>query len=479
MSDVLLSLYHHMPWRLRTIAASLRGRQLQRLRYGPHTDALVEAALLREEWSTEKWQQWREERLGFVLHRAATKVPYYAEMWAERRRKGDRSSWDQLENWPVLSKQTLRANSAAFVADDCDRSHMVHDHTSGTTGTSLSVWLSRKTVQEWYALFEARWRRWYGVSRHDRWAIVGGQLVTPVANDRPPFWVWNSGMNQLYMSSYHLSPKHVGVCLDALVKYKVRYILGYSSSLYSLALGALEAGRNDVQLKVAITNAEPLLAYQREAIEKAFGCAARETYGMGEAVAAASECEARSLHLWPEAGVVEVFDGNEISRPGTAGDLVCTGLLNHDMPLVRYRVGDAGMLSTDSNICACGRSLPRLHSLEGRSDDVLYTRAGRRVGRLDPVFKGGLPVREAQIVQETLDRVRVRFVPASGYRNSDGQTIISRLRDRMGDVEVILDSVESIPRTRNGKFRAVVCEIPMALRPGDSPDAQLSANTTI
>ena len=465
MSDLLLSIYHHMPWRLRTIAASLRGRQLQKLRYGPRTDALAEAALAREHWSHAQWQEWTANRLEFVLDRAATMVPFYREMWSERRRRGDRSSWSQLENWPILSKQTLRASAASFVADDCDRSSMVHDHTSGTTGTSLSIWLARETVQQWYALFEARWRRWYGVSRHDRWAIVGGQLVTPVAHDRPPFWVWNAGMNQLYMSSYHLSPRHVGSCLDALVKYRVRYILGYSSSLYSLALGALDQGRTDVRLEVAITNAEPLLAHQRQAIESAFGCPVRETYGMGEAVTAASECEARSLHLWPEAGVVEVFNGDESCAPGAVGDLVCTGLLNHDMPLIRYRVGDAGRLSTDTGNCACGRSLPRLHSLEGRSDDVLFTPDGRRVGRLDPVFKGGLPVREAQIVQEAIDRVRVRFVPADDYRAADGETIVSRLRDRMGDVEVILDCVGSIPRTRNGKFRAVVCEIPEAERP--------------
>lgn len=464
MADGMLGLYHKLPVSLRTLVASVRGAQLQRRRYGPDTDAMVAEALGRERWSAGQWSAWQAARLGYILDRAATRVPFYREQWAARRRGGDRASWSLLENWPVLEKQSVRADPAAFVADDCDRRAMVHDHTSGTTGTSLSVWLTRDTVRAWYALFEARWRAWYGVSRHDRWAIVGGQLVTPVAQQTPPFWVWNAGMRQLYVSSYHLSPPQIDASLEALVRHRVRYVLGYSSSLHALAQRTLDTGRTDLHLAVAITNAEPLLDYQRTAIETAFHCPVRETYGMGEAVAAASECEAGALHLWPEAGITETFRGGSPVSSGDVGDLVCTGLINADMPLIRYRVGDAGRLASDQSPCGCGRTLPRLAGLEGRIDDILLTKDGRRVGRLDPVFKGGLPVKEAQIIQESLDRLRVLYVPAPDYRPADGATIVDRLRDRMGDVEVVLAEVPAIPRTSTGKFRAVVCALPPAER---------------
>src|SRR5207237_7768313 len=98
--------------------------------------------------------------------------------------------------------------------------------------------------------------------------------------------------------------------------------------------------------------------------------------------------------------------------------------------------------------------------VEGRNDDVLYTREGRRVGRLDPVFKGGLPLREAQIVQESLDTVRIRYVPVGAFTSAHGRSLIERLQARMGSVRVILEEVELIPRTRNGKFRAVICNLP-------------------
>ena len=85
------------------------------------------------------------------------------------------------------------------------------------------------------------------------------------------------------------------------------------------------------------------------------------------------------------------------------------------MPLIRYKVGDLGSLSTSEQPCGCGRTLPILDCVEGRADDVLLTRDGRRVGRLDPVFKTRLPLREAQIIQESLSRVRVRFVPGPHF----------------------------------------------------------------
>jgi phenylacetate-CoA ligase len=135
---------------------------------------------------------------------------------------------------------------------------------------------------------------------------------------------------------------------------------------------------------------------------------------------------------------------------------------------VRYEVGDRAALSLDHSVpCPCGRTLPHLESIEGRADDVLYTRDGRPVGRLDPVFKAAAGIREAQIVQETLDRVRVRLVPSSAYRAAHGGAIARELRLRMGAVEVIIEEVETIARSANGKFRAVVSQLPPHLRVPD------------
>src|SRR5207249_10866755 len=99
----------------------------------------------------------------------------------------------------------------------------------------------------------------------------------------------------------------------ALRRDRIVYLYGYASSMPALALEALRLGRRDLRLRVAITNSEPLLKHQRAAIADAFGCPVREIYGMAETVAAASECDAGTLHQWPEVGFIERF-ADEIGR---------------------------------------------------------------------------------------------------------------------------------------------------------------------
>ncbi|MBV6495246.1 MAG: phenylacetate--CoA ligase family protein [Acidobacteria bacterium ACB1] len=451
--SVALDIYNMLPAPARSAAASLRGHYLNRWRYGSETESLVQAALNRESWSEAEWKTWRTDRLAYVLERAATRVPFYRRAWAERRRRGDNSSWGQLKNWDVLEKESVRANPLDFVADDLSPNKMFHDHTSGTTGTSLSLYMTKETVRQWYALFEARSRRWYGVSRHDRWAILGGQLVTPVGQKKPPFWVWNSGLHQLYMSSYHLTPQNIPAYIDALAKFGVRYILGYPSAVYTVAAEALRIGRQLTGIDVVILNAEPVYDYQREAIAKAFNCPVRATYGMAEVVAAGGECEYGRLHQWPEAGIIE--SGTDVGDG--LSDLVCTGLMNADMPLIRYRVGDSGKVSNEK--CECGRTLPVIEKISGRTDDILLGIDGQHVGRMDPVFKGGLPIKEAQIVQNSVSTITVNYVPADDFHDAALVELTTRIRERLGRVDVDFKRMTSIPRTSRGKFRAVICNV--------------------
>ena len=98
----------------------------------------------------------------------------------------------------------------------------------------------------------------------------------------------------------------------------------------------------------------------------------------------------------------------------------------------------------------------------GRIDEVIYTTDGRPLGRLDSILRTRVPIREAQIVQETLDRVRVRLVPAPGFTQSAVDEITNRLRARLGQVQVVIESLPEVPRTANGKFRAVICQVPRA-----------------
>lgn len=456
-----LALYHRLPYPLRVAAATARGFQLRRWRYGPETEELVLEAIDRESWSRGAWDSWQQDRLSRLLHRAATRVPFYKQQWEERRRGGDRSSWEDLDNWPLLKKDDLRRGPTAFVAEDRDVGRMFHERTSGTTGTPLAIFASRATLRTWFALSEARVRRWHGVSLHDRWAMMGGQLVVPFEREKPPYWVLNAAMKQLYLSTHHISERTAGSYVEALRHHRPTHLVAYPSSAAALAGWADGDQLRSLDLKAVLSNAETLLESQRERLSEAFGCPVLDTYGMAEMAAAASECDRRTMHLWPDAGVVEIFDGTEdVPVTGSLGGrLVATGLLNFDMPLIRYDTGDRMTAVPDgSRPCACGRTLPPSGQLQGRSSDMVVTPDGRRVFWLNPVFYG-MPVREAQIVQHDLERIEVRMVPAQGFGEDVQDRIVDRLRERVGDLRIDTSIVDEIPRGPSGKFRPVISEI--------------------
>ena len=81
---------------------------------------------------------------------------------------------------------------------------MYHDHTSGTTGTPLDIYIDHDSVKEQYALFEARVKYKYDLKIDDTWAIIGSQRVANINRNYPPFWVYNMASSQLYFSSFHL-----------------------------------------------------------------------------------------------------------------------------------------------------------------------------------------------------------------------------------------------------------------------------------
>jgi len=266
-------------------------------------------------------------------------------------------------------------------------------------------------------------------------------------------------MRQLYLSSSHISERNVKAYLQALQQYEITHMVAYSSSVCYLASLAMSHGVM-LPIRVVATNAEPLFSWQRDMIRQGLHTEVRETYGMAEITASGSECAHGSLHVWPEVGWIEVLDGDRSPvAAGSSGSFICTSLLNADMPLIRYAVGDRGRLAGAERVCPCGRTLPIITAIEGRDNDLLITRDGRRIFWLNPIFYG-IPIKEAQIVQYSIDHVVINYVAAEGFSPIMEQRIADGLKSRMGDIEITFRSLETIPRSANGKFRPIICAIP-------------------
>jgi phenylacetate-CoA ligase len=461
MASLQQQIYWRSPYFLKRWLASANARRQDRERYGPAYDRHVADAMEHGRWTAERHAEHQRKALRELISQAATRTPYYRRVFAEAGIDAGRiRTLEDLRRLPILEKQVVRSDPLSLVDETLDPRDLMKLHTSGTTGTPLELYRDAGVNAAAFAYLDARWHSVAGVCRRrDRSVSIGGHSVAEPGRNRPPFWVYNSHWRQLYVSSYHLSPRFLGAYVAALREFNGVYIEGYPSSVYAIARYIVEKDLPPVPFRACFTTAEALFDYQREAIRAAFGCRTYSQYGCGEMAVFAAECREGSMHLSPEFGIVEVVgeDGRQLP-PGATGQFLCTGLINRVQFFIRYRLGDVGSLRPGH--CRCGSSLPMLGHVEGRADAVLITRDGRRIGRLDPVFKDARHLVEAQIVQDDWDAVRVRIVPGEGYTESDGRQVAENLRQRLGSGTVRIEIVEHIKRTPAGKFQAVVCNLP-------------------
>jgi phenylacetate-CoA ligase len=194
-------------------------------------------------------------------------------------------------------------------------------------------------------------------------------------------------------------------------------------------------------------------------VHAAFGAQLHEEYGMVEDVLVALECEAGSLHVMPDSGVVEIVreDGTPC-EPGEVGEIVSTSLIREAQPFVRYRTGDLGALAAEP--CGCGRPMPVLSALEGRLDDVVVGTDGRRVSRMSIVPKGLPGIRAAQFVQERPGAVMIRVLADGELTPETIEILGQRVRERVGsDTQVDVQTVDELERTPRGKIRGVISRV--------------------
>lgn len=435
-------------------AVSLYGLYWRWLRFGPGYEAYVKEYTQRERFSTKQWKSWQRTRLLTLLSNAAEHVPYYRSTWSLSEKKAARKG--HLEDLPLLEKTPLREAPEAFLRDDMRPWPLLTFHTSGSTGTPIaSIWTVRE-VRNSLALREVRSARWAGVSFALPRATFSGRLVEPNPESKGPYYRFNWPERQVYFSAFHLRPDTAHFYVEALHKHQTQWLTGYAVSYYLLAKFILNEGLKVPPLKAVITTSEKVTPAMRQIMEKAFGCRVYEEYSTVENALFASECEHGRLHVSPDAAVVEILrpDGSPC-EPGEVGEVVATCLMRDYQPLIRFRLGD--LAAWDPEPCPCHRSMPVLKEVVGRIEDIIIGPDGRQMVRFHGIFVDQPHVQEGQIIQEELNRIRVKVVPTDGFGPADVQDIIHRVQQRLSPrVEVVVETVQHIPRTAAGKFQAVV-----------------------
>lgn len=465
MATLLDQVYARAPIGAQHLMVSVFGARWRWRRFGPGFAQELSGFLERTHFAHEQWREYQTSMLRELLALAVTRIPYYQTAW---RGLGldlptiRRFRLEDLSALPLLEKDHVRSAPEAFCIDGKPPPHATVCPTSGSTGTPVRVYFTNTDFRRAMALREARSCRPAGVSFGAPRATFSGRLVVPDANSRGPFYRFNAFERQVYFSAFHLSPRNAAAYLEPLFRHRTVWGTGYTHAWEQLAGYMLEQGLSPPpSLRAIITTSEKLTPAGRAQIERAFGCRVFQEYGTVEDALFACEHADGRLRVSPDAGIIELrrADGTIVPQDSPEeGETITTAFIRRSQLFIRYRLGDVA--AWDPVPDATGLQMPILKDVMGRLEDVVEGPDGRRTVRFHGIFTEVNGVREAQVIQEARDRLRIKVVPTLQFGDDTVREIITRVHARLTTaMHVDVERVDVIPRTSAGKFRAVINRI--------------------
>ncbi len=362
---------------------------------------------------------------------------------------------------PILGKEDVRKYGDELKATNLPQTRFVKNSTSGSTGDSMHFFSDAENNYNKAA--NIRGDQWAGLNYGERSLYFWGAERDIEKNKslykkiKHRFIVKNK-----IISTYHMSDKDLSNYVDEFNVYKPSVIVSYPTPLFHLAQ-YIEKNKSPIfRPKGIITSAEMLFPFQREKIEKVFSAKVFNRYGCREVGHIAAECSQQNgLHINIDRFILEVVDVNgNPCKPGELGEIVITDLDNYVFPLIRYKIGDLGILSDRS--CSCGINLPMLERVEGRVFDLVVgvngnTVAGTFWTLLRNKIKG---FKKFQVIQEKEGFVEIIVEKNKEIEPSFTESIAELVKEKLGDeMQVSITLTDKIPLTKTGKHRWIISKI--------------------
>ena len=428
-----------------------------------------------ERWPRERLARFQQARLDELVGHAVQSSAFY------RERISRPTGPVELRRLPTLDKATMMDRFDELVTDPRLRRDELLAHVETLTGDALHLGRYRAMTTSGssgrkglFVYDRAAWRAMIGqFLRYN--ALVG---VRPRLPHRLRVAALGSASGS-HMSRRITQTVDVGLhrvlslpvtlpltqLRQELDRFQPHFMNVYPSVAVLLAEEQL-AGRLRIAPDAISTSSELRTPAMTARIQEAFGVRPFDLYGTTEGLWGA-ECEHHTgIHVFEDMTVVENVD--EDGRPVPDGQrgarLLVTSLFNRTQPLIRLEVADAVTLDPDP--CPCGRTLRRIRSIDGRTDDVL---------KLPGTSDKTITVHPLQFAVVARDREVVEFqVVQEGARlrllvvaRGEAPTLETRLREaverRLCDLGVAEPAIQverrtALPRQPSGKLQLVVAD---------------------
>lgn len=412
-------------------------------------DEILEANqwLSRDELERQQWNN-----LKLLLNHAYQYVPFYRRRFeSEGIHPNDITAMDDFRKLPILRKADIQQYLEEMRATNYSLDRLMKDATGGSTGQPL-VFYRDLNARQWTTAAARRFRRWMGYISTSKLALIWG-----ADRDIPKI----AKSNERWLNAFNCSEDDIVRFMRELVRWKPDAIRAYSSCMAIVAGLVQQKGIEVPHPRVIECAAEKLWDQQRKQIEDIFGCPVFEMYGSREIPALSSECQNHhGMHIFSDLRLVEAVKDNQTVADGQEGSLIITDLVNYGMPLIRYEIGDVGVISNEP--CVCGRGFPLLKEIKGRLSSIVRTPDGRNIHGeyFTHLFYHVPGVKAFQIHQKTIDKVLVLIEPEKTFEPSVLCPVLAKMREHLGpEVQIECKHVDRIPLTPTGKRHFVLSDV--------------------
>jgi len=439
-----------------------------RLRYGK---AFVETwkLLNKTEFLTEdEIKEYQLRQLKNIIYHSYQNVPYYTKLFDRNSIKPENiKNFEDLKKIPYLTKDIINQHREEMIDKNFPKKYLGYGTTGGSTGIPMGFYFDKRTYAsvEW-AYMTHQWKR-VGYKYRDKCVVLRGNVVKYIVENKK-YWEMDWANNWLIMSSYHLTDNTIPLYINKIRKFKPKFIQAYPSAL-QIFVSYMKV--NNIKpfesVKAIFCGSENIYEWQRKLFKEVLKTRVYSWYGHSERVCLAGECEqSHYYHSFPQYGYLELVNdkGEWCTVEDEKGEIVATGFTNYVMPFIRYKTQDIA-INTNKN-CECGRNWKLIKNVEGRLQDYVIGKNNESITLTALIFaqhfKAFSKIKNMQLFQNIKGEVVVRIIENEKLQDNDKNEIISKMKNASDNsLRIILKFVNQIPRTKNGKYRFLIQELPI------------------
>ena len=371
------------------------------------------------------------------------------------------SSW---ENVPVMTKTDLQQKLENRLTKGFTKYTAYIGKTSGSSGTPFIFAKDKFTHALSWAGFQNRYQ-WHGIDLNkslqarfygiplDFYGNIQERIKDRISLRRR-------------FPIFDLSEQKMEKFLKRFQKSNFSYINGYTSAVLLFArfmvTKSLVLKEVCPNLKLCIVTSERLFKKDRELMQAAFGVPVVNEYGASEVGLIAFEDQNNEWIVNSEDLFVEILDEENKSVPsGTEGNIVITSLYNKAHPIIRYKIGDTGILSGKSTA-----KKPILEKLIGRTNDIAKLPNGKVVPGLTfyyvtkSIIEDTGNIKEFIVKQITPDSFSIEYVSQEDFSKAQQQKIIQAIETYVGkNLQVNFERKSTLKRNKSGKLKQFISEL--------------------